>query len=97
MLRRNFGVNSLIMRTREIEPRVPLTQTDSSAGRKRSVFNPAFGGLLAALVAGLFAESVSQSYPVVAFRAWWREALMATFWFVMAVIGVVRDLNQTSR
>jgi len=33
----------------------------------------------------------------VAFRVSWREALMATFWFVMALIGVVRDLNQASR
>jgi hypothetical protein len=62
------------------------------------VFNPASGELLAALVAGLFAESVFPSYQAgVAFRVWWREALMATFWFVMAVIRAVRGLNQTSR
>ena len=37
------------------------------------------------------------SHTGVAFRVSWREALMATFWFVMAVIRVVRDLNQASR
>lgn len=86
------------MRTDEIVPRGSLIQTDSATGKKWSVFNAAFGGLLAALVAGLFAERVFQSYQAgIAFRVWWREALMATFWFAMAIIGVVRGLNQTSR
>ena len=33
MLRRNFWRKFLIVRTHEIAPRVPLTQTDSSAGK----------------------------------------------------------------
>lgn len=86
------------MRTDEFVPRGSLTQTDSATGKKWSVFNPAFGGLLAALVAGLFAERVFQNYQAgIAFRELWREALMATFCFVMAIIGVVRGLNHTSR
>ena len=49
------------MRIDEIAPRGSVTQTESYQKRIWP-FNPAFGGLFFALIAGLFVESAFQSY-----------------------------------
>jgi hypothetical protein len=84
------------MRTDEIAPRILLTGSETVQKKKWSVFNPAFGGILAALVAGVAAESAFQSFQVGnGFHVWWRDARSAAFWFVMAIFGVIRGLNKS--
>jgi len=84
------------MRTDEIAPRVSLVEPEAARRKNWSVLNPAFGAILAALVAGAIAESVFQSFQAGnGFRTWWREASLAVFWFVMAIVGVVRGLKKS--
>jgi hypothetical protein len=86
------------MRTDEIAPRVALTQEEPGQPKNWSLVNPAFGGIGAALVAGLYAESAFQSYASGSrFHEWWRGAVIAGGWLVMAVIAVVRGLNRPSQ
>ena len=83
------------MRTDEIAPRVALPRADVVQRKKWLIFNPAFGGLLSAFVAGLYAQSAIRAYLTgMGFDARWR-ALMATFWLGMAVAGVVRGLRKS--
>lgn len=84
------------MRTDKIAPRVSLTGSGTVQRMKWSVFNPAFGAILAALVAGVAAESAFQSFKAGnGFHTWWRDAIYAAFWFVMAIFGVVSGLNKS--
>ena len=86
------------MRTDEIAPRVALTPAESAQNKKWSVLNPAFAALLAAVVAGVFVGSAFQNYAAgVRFREWWREALSATVWFGIAIVGLVRGLNRVHK
>jgi hypothetical protein len=79
----------------KLAPRGSLIQTESSREKRWPPFNPAYGALFFALVAGLFAESAFQSYQNgLPFREWWREVLSTALLFGMAVIGVVRGLNR---
>jgi hypothetical protein len=83
------------MRTDELAPRGSLIQTNTSQERKWPPFNPAYGALFLALVAGLFAESAFQSYQNgLPLREWWREVLSIGLFFGMAVVGVVRGLHR---
>jgi hypothetical protein len=84
------------MRIDETAPRVFSTGSGTTEKKKWSIFNPAFGAILAAFVAGLAAGSAFQSFQVGnGFHGWWRDASVAVFWFVMAFIGVVRGLSKS--
>lgn len=84
------------MRTDEIAPRVSLVEPGAVHRRKWFAFSPAFAGILAAFIAGAIAESAFQSFQAGnGFHVWWRIALSATVWFVIAILGVARGLNKS--
>jgi hypothetical protein len=84
------------MRTDELAPRVSLFEPEAAQSKNWFVINPAFWAILAAFVAGAIAASVFQSLQTGnGFRTWWRLGCVAVFWFVMAIVGVVRGLNKS--